>query len=94
MLKGHRTLIAKNGDLFENRKGNSGMAKGGSGDVLSGIIGSLAAQGVEPFAAARMGVYIHALAGDLAAEKLSKTSMLPSDLIETLPEVFQKIENF
>ena len=93
VLKGHRTLIAKNGEIFENHTGNAGMAKGGSGDVLSGMIGSLLAQGISPFKAAVMGVYLHGKAGDLAALSLSKTAMLPSDIIRFLPEVFSIIEN-
>ena len=92
VLKGHRTLIAKNGEIYENQTGNSGMAKGGAGDVLSGIIGSLLAQGVSPFKAAVMGVYLHGRAGDIAAEKLTKTAMLPSDIIDCLPQVFSELE--
>lgn len=93
VLKGHRTYIAKNGEVVENIAGNSGMAKGGSGDVLAGVIASLAAQGVRPYHAAVMGVHIHALAGDLAAAKLSQTAMLPSDIIDALPEIYMKIED-
>ena len=93
VLKGHRTYIAKNGKLYENIAGNSGMAKGGSGDVLAGIIASLTAQGADPFNAAVMGVHIHALAGDIAAAKLSRTAMLPSDIITALPEIYAKIED-
>ena len=93
VLKGHRTYIAKNGDVYENIAGNSGMAKGGSGDVLAGIIASLTAQGILPYHAAVMGVHIHALAGDIAAAKLSQTAMLPSDIIESLPEIYTKIED-
>ena len=93
VLKGHRTYIAQNGRVYENIAGNSGMAKGGSGDVLAGIIGSLTAQGVTPYHAAVMGVHIHALAGDLAAAKLSQTAMLPSDIIASLPEIYTKIED-
>ena len=92
VLKSHRTVIAENGVLYRNTAGNSGMAKGGSGDVLAGIIASLAAQGATPFDAAIMGVHIHALAGDLAAEKHGRTSMLPSDIIDSLGEVFKRIE--
>lgn len=92
VLKSHRTVIAENGVLYRNTAGNSGMAKGGSGDVLAGIIASLAAQGATPFEAAIMGVHIHALAGDLAAEKHGRTSMLPSDIIDSLGEVFKRIE--
>ena len=93
VLKGHRTYIAKDGEVIENIAGNSGMAKGGSGDVLAGIIASLTAQGVQPYHAAVMGVHIHALAGDIAAAKLSQTAMLPSDIIEALPEIYAKIED-
>ncbi len=92
VLKGHRTLIAKDGEIYENHSGNAGMAKGGSGDALSGIIGSLIAQGVSPFKAAVMGVFIHGCAGDIAAKKYSKTSMLPTDLISCLPDVFSEAE--
>ncbi len=93
VLKGHRTYIARNGDVYENIAGNSGMAKGGSGDVLAGIIASLTAQGILPYHAAVMGVHIHALAGDIAAAKLSQTAMLPSNIIDSLPEIYTKIED-
>ena len=93
VLKGHRTYIAKSGEVCENIAGNSGMAKGGSGDVLAGIVASLAAQGAKPYEAAVMGVHIHALAGDIAAAKLSQTAMLPSDIIDCLHEIFLKIED-
>lgn len=93
VLKGHRTYIARDGELYENIAGNSGMAKGGSGDVLAGVIASLAAQGAGVFEAAVMGVHIHALAGDLAAAQYSRTAMLPSDIISALPEIFAKIED-
>ena len=93
VLKSHRTYIAQGDQLYENTAGNSGMAKGGSGDVLAGIISSLAAQGTEPLEAAVMGVHIHALAGDLAAEKYARTAMLPSDIISALPEIYSMIEH-
>ena len=93
VLKGHRTYIARNDEIYENIAGNSGMAKGGSGDVLAGIIASLTAQGAEPFEAAVMGVHIHALAGDIAAAQYSRTAMLPGDIIRALPEIFSKIED-
>ena len=92
VLKSHRTVIAKDGELYLNTAGNSGMAKGGSGDVLAGVIASLTAQGAEPFKAAAAGAHIHALAGDIAAEKLGKTAMLPSDIIDSLPEVYRDLE--
>lgn len=91
VLKGHNTIVAKQGELFVNLTGNPGMAKGGSGDVLSGIIASFMAQGVEPFAAAKIGVYIHGLAGDYASIEKSEISMLPSDIIENIPKVYKNI---
>lgn len=92
VLKSHRTVIAQNGALYRNTAGNSGMAKGGSGDVLAGVIASLTAQGADPFEAANMGVHIHALAGDIAAKRHGKTAMLPSDVIACLSDVFKQIE--
>ncbi len=80
LLKGHGTLVSSpEGDCFTNPTGNPYMARGGSGDVLTGIIGSLLAQGLSPFDAARLGAYLHGGAADLAAEELG-LSMLPSDI--------------
>lgn len=90
VLKGHRTLVADpEGRLAVNETGNSGMAKGGSGDVLAGIIASLLAQGTPTVSAAVAGVYLHAAAGDMAAQNLTQYAMLPSDLIDELPYVFR-----
>lgn len=93
VLKGKGTIVTDGEKIFVNKTGNAGMAKGGSGDVLSGIIASLMAQGVSNFEAACMGVYIHGLAGDSAAEELSRTAMLPRDIIKKLPGVFKSLEN-
>ena len=85
VLKGAGTVIfSPTGELLVNPTGNSGMATGGSGDVLAGMTGALLAQGVKPFDAAAAAVYLHGLAGDIAAEQLGKASMLPSDLIECI----------
>jgi len=93
VLKGHHTLIAAPGHpLLENPTGNPGMATGGSGDVLAGMIGALVAQGMPPYEAALCGVYLHGVAGDRAAARLSQHSVLPSDLIEELPDLFLQIE--
>ena len=82
VLKGAGTVVASpEGRVLINKTGNSGMATGGSGDVLAGIAASLLAQGAEPFDAAAAAVYLHGLAGDIAAEQLGKISMLPSDII-------------
>ncbi len=94
-LKGAGTLVAQpHGRVAVNSTGNPGMAKGGSGDVLAGIIGSLLAQGVEAFQAAWLGVFLHGMAGDLCREELSQRAMLPTDLAEALPWVFQRLENW
>ena len=93
VLKGHRTLIAApDGRLTENPTGNPGMATGGSGDVLAGIIGSLVAQGLSPYDAAVCGVYLHGAAGDRAAATHSQRGMLPTDLIEELGSLFLQFE--
>ena len=93
VLKGAGTVTAApDGEVRVNTTGNPGMAKGGSGDVLAGMVGALAAQGMQPFAAAYAAVCIHGAAGDRCAEKLSQRAMLPTDLIETLPAVFTEIE--
>lgn len=90
VLKGAGTIIASpNGDSYINKTGNSGMATGGSGDVLAGMTGSLLAQGANAFDAAAAAVYLHGTAGDVAAEKFRKISMLPTDLIECIPQAFK-----
>jgi NAD(P)H-hydrate epimerase len=93
ILKGANTSITNtNGDVFFNTTGNAGMAKGGSGDVLTGILVSLLAQKYEPLETAKLGVYIHGLAGDFAKENLGETSMNASDIIAHLPMAFKKVE--
>lgn len=92
VLKGAGTIIASpEGEVYINHTGNSGMATGGSGDVLSGIIGSLLAQGAAPINAAAAGVFLHGTIGDLAAEKLGKISMLPTDMIDMIPTAYLKL---
>ncbi len=89
VLKGAGTVIAApDGRALINPTGNSGMATGGSGDVLAGICAALTAQGKEPFDCACAAVYLHGLAGDYAAKRLGKISMLPSDIIDELPNAF------
>ncbi|HUJ08924.1 MAG TPA: NAD(P)H-hydrate dehydratase [Verrucomicrobiae bacterium] len=89
VLKGAGTVITdKSGKLWINSTGNPGMAKGGMGDALTGIIGALLAQGLTPLDAARAGVFVHGLAGDLAAEKTGQQAVLPTDLIEHLGPAF------
>ena len=93
VLKGSGTVVAAHyGKISMNPTGNAGMAKGGSGDVLAGMIGGILAQGEAPFEAARTAVYLHGMAGDKCADKLSQISMLPTDMIEELPRLFLKFE--
>ena len=92
VLKGKGTLIGYEGGMLINNTGNPGMSRGGSGDVLAGMIASFAAQGLPPVDAAAAGVYIHGAAGDIAAERYSQQSMLPGDIIDCISDVFRKIE--
>lgn len=80
VLKGCNTVVTDGTHVAINTTGNSGMATGGSGDVLTGVIAGLLAQGLPVFEAAHLGVHVHGLAGDLAAEELSKPGMIASDL--------------
>ncbi len=93
VIKGSPTLVAHyDGSVYVNQTGNNGMAVGGSGDVLTGIIGSFLAQSVEPIDAALCGVFIHGLAGDIAAYELGERSMIASDIIDFLPDAFMSLE--
>ncbi len=93
VLKGHRTLVAApQQPLRCNETGNDGMATGGSGDVLAGLVGGLAAQGMTARDAAVCGVYLHGAAGDRAAARLSRHSMLPSDMLNELGGLFLQFE--
>jgi NAD(P)H-hydrate epimerase len=92
VLKGHRTLVAgPDGEAAVNPTGNPGMAKAGSGDVLSGTLGALLARGADPWRAACAAVYLHGLAGDSAAERLGVEAMLAGDIIEALPTALRSI---
>ena len=93
VLKGHRTVVAvPEGNVLVNTTGGSGLARGGSGDVLTGIIASLLAQGATAVQAAAAGVWIHGRAGDLASARLSAYAMTPEDVIASLPEVFLELQ--
>lgn len=91
VLKGHHTLVTDGSRAWINQTGNPGMATGGSGDVLTGIITALLCQGLAPFDAARLGTHVHGLAGDLAADELGQVSLIASDLIEYLPKAFKSL---
>lgn len=92
VLKGDRTVVADpSGKIYVNKTGNAGLAKGGTGDVLFGMIAAFLAQGLKAFDAACLGVYVHGLAADLAVEKIPMTSLLASDVIEQIPEAMKRI---
>ncbi|MEJ7912490.1 MAG: NAD(P)H-hydrate dehydratase [Chitinophagaceae bacterium] len=94
VLKGPQTLVAFNGEGYLNTTGNAGLAKGGSGDALLGIITAFVAQGYPPLDAARLGVYLHGKAADVALEQQSMESMLITDVIECLGRAFKSIQHF
>jgi len=91
VLKGHRTLVTDGRQRAHNITGNPGMATGGTGDVLTGLITALLCQGLSAFDAARLGTRIHGLAGDLAAAELGQTSLVASDLVRFLPAAFRGV---
>ncbi len=87
-LKGHETLVTNGVDVYLNGSGNPGMSTAGSGDVLCGVIASLVGQGLAPYEAAKLGVYLHGLAGDLARAEVGVHGMIASDIISHLPAAF------
>lgn len=93
ILKGHNTCVSDGRQTWINPTGNPGMATGGTGDVLTGVITALLGQGLNPYDAARLGVYIHGLAGDLAAGELGQVSLIASDLTCYLPQAFQILQH-
>lgn len=94
VLKGHHSSITcPDGNAYFNSTGNNGMSTAGSGDVLTGILTSLCAQGYAPDTACKLGVYIHGYSGDIAAQKKSKTFMLATDIIENLKNFFLNFES-
>lgn len=91
VLKGHLSLVASGNAVFVNPTGNPGMATGGAGDVLTGLIAGLIAQGLDALDAAVLAVYLHGLAGDLAASRLGEVALAAGDLIEILPAALRAL---
>ncbi len=90
VLKEHRTLIASpEGELWRNTSGNSGLARGGSGDILAGMLAAFAAQGMKPLDAALCAVYLHGAAADRCAKRKSETAMLPHDIFKDLGKILR-----
>jgi len=90
VLKGAGTVVTDGEKVYINKTGNPGMATAGSGDVLTGVITALLGQGLSDFDAAVLGAYIHGLAGDIAAEKTGRVSLITTDIIDSLPDAFLK----
>ncbi len=90
VLKGQGTVVTDGRRVYTNTTGNPGMATGGTGDVLTGLIAALLGQGLEAFAAAQLGVYLHGRAGDLARDEVGEVSLVASDLLAHLPRAFRE----
>jgi ADP-dependent NAD(P)H-hydrate dehydratase len=90
VLKGQGSIVTDGRRVYVNTTGNPGMASGGTGDVLTGVIAALLGQHLEPFAAAQLGVHVHGLAGDLARDELGEISLIASDLLDYLPRAFRQ----
>jgi NAD(P)H-hydrate epimerase len=88
VLKGARTVVTDGKQLYVNSTGNPGLAAGGTGDVLTGVIAALIGQKFSPFDAAVLGTYLHGMAGDIGAERLGQYSLMATDLLDLLPEAF------
>lgn len=89
LLKGHETCITDGEVCYRNKTGNPGMAVGGSGDVLAGIIVSLLGQGIQPLEAAACGAWLHGAAGDYCAQQMGQYGMLPTDMLAALPRLMK-----
>jgi len=92
LLKGHRTVVSDGQRVYHNDTGNPGMATGGAGDVLTGLVAALIGQGLSVFDAAALGAWVHGRAGDLAAGELSQVALTAADLLDYLPRVFREFE--
>jgi NAD(P)H-hydrate epimerase len=92
VLKGHGTVVADGEESWINRTGNPGMATGGMGDVLTGLIAGLLCQRLTPVQAARLAVFAHGLAGDVAVTRTGELALAPEDLLEKLPGVLLALE--
>lgn len=89
LLKGHRTVITDGSRTYINTTGNPGMAVGGSGDVLAGIIAAFLGQGIDPLDAAACGAWVHGAAGDICADEIGQYGLLPTDMLDVLPRLLK-----
>lgn len=94
ILKSAETVVADvDGTLYVNIAGDAGMATGGMGDVLSGVVGSLVGQGLKPIDAAKLGTFVHGIAGEMGVERKGQLSLIASDVIELLPVAFERLRS-
>ena len=91
VLKGARTVVTDGRRVYVNTTGNPGMATGGSGDVLTGVIAALIGQKLPPFEAAQLGVHVHGLAGDIARDQNGEIGMIAGDIVDSLPDAFEHL---
>jgi NAD(P)H-hydrate epimerase len=91
VLKGFETIITDGQSFYRNTTGNPGMARGGSGDILTGVIAALLGQKLSPFGASQLGVYVHGLAGDIARDHNGEVGMIAGDIVDSLPDVFEHL---
>jgi ADP-dependent NAD(P)H-hydrate dehydratase len=92
VLKGHGTIVTDGRRVYQNTTGNPGMATAGSGDVLTGLLAAILAQGLEPFAAAQLAAHVHGLAGDLARDAIAEVGLIATDLLNYLPRALQRMD--
>lgn len=90
LLKGHHTIVTDGTQVYTNNTGNPGMATGGTGDILTGLIAAFIGQGFSPFDAAVLGAHVHGRAGDLAADALGMVSLIATDLLDHLPKAIRE----
>lgn len=90
VLKGHQTIVTDGAQTYVNTTGNPGMATGGSGDVLTGLLAALLGQGLAPFPAAQLAAFVHGLAGDYARDRIGEVGLLATDLIKQLPRALRE----
>lgn len=93
VMKGAGSIVVKGDEIYINNTGNPGMATGGAGDSLTGIIAALLAQGYDTYEAAKTGVYLHGYSGDICAEEIGEIGMTAMDIVENIPRVFKMLNN-
>ncbi len=94
VLKGYQTIVTDGENVYVNTTGNPGMATAGSGDVLTGMIASFVAQKFSPFEASQLAVYLHGLAGDIAAKEFTEHALIATDIMDYIPEAIRQFTHY